>query len=133
MGMSINQLSELTGKDRRTITSRCKDVPLEKGAKGAHLYDPKLALPAIYAAGGDGTTLDEARKRQALSQAQLNELRCEEVRRERIPIDIVRAIWDAALQAFTPILKAARGKTLTLEKINELIEALRSAKLPLKW
>ena len=131
--MSINQLAELTGKDRRTITDRVKELPYEDGPKKAHLYKSEMALGAIYAAGSDGVSLDEARKRQALSQALLNETRGEELRKNRIPLDIVRAIWDAALQAFGATLKAARGKSLTVEKINELLEKLRDAKLPAKW
>lgn len=131
--MSVNQLAALTGKDRRTITERLKELPFEPGPKKAHLYKPDIALAAIYAANADGTSLEAARTRQAVSQAVLNERRCEELARTRIPIEIVSGIWNAALSSFGATLKAARGKVLSAEKINELLDIMRKAKLPTTW
>jgi hypothetical protein len=38
MKLSISQLSELIGEDRRTFTAKIKALPHEDGAKGAMLY-----------------------------------------------------------------------------------------------
>src|SRR5436189_51205 len=38
MKLSISQLSELTGEDRRTVTAKIEGLPHENGAKGAMLY-----------------------------------------------------------------------------------------------
>ncbi len=42
--LSINQLAELTGKDRRTIASRLEVMDFVPGPKQAHLYDSFRAL-----------------------------------------------------------------------------------------
>lgn len=125
MQVSINQLSELTDKDRRTITTRLKDLAHVDGAKGAYLYEASEALELIYC--GD-------------RKGDLEQKRCEEIdlnmeikRKSRIPLPIASAIWDAGLQSFAATLKAARGKVLSPTKINELLDILRSVKLPLEW
>jgi hypothetical protein len=38
MKLSISQLSERTGEDRRTVTAKIEDLPHEDGAKRAMLY-----------------------------------------------------------------------------------------------
>lgn len=125
MQVSINQLSELTDKDRRTITTRLKDLAHVDGAKGAYLYEASEALELIYC--GD-------------RKGDLEQKRCDEIdlnmeikRKSRIPLPIVSAIWYAGLQSFAATLKAARGKILEPGKINELLGILRSVKLPLEW
>jgi hypothetical protein len=94
--LSINQLSELTGKDRRTIKTKLTGVQAEPGAKGAHLYDPRDALPALYAAEstkdtekqlGQESLLLERAKRQKL------EIEVGRLRGELLPIDeIAKAV-----------------------------------------
>ena len=49
MLLSINQLWELTGRDRKTVTKHLENVPFIAGDKGAHLYESTEALPLIYA------------------------------------------------------------------------------------
>lgn len=126
MQLSINQLADLTGKDRRTITQRLADLHHVDGSKGAYLYESDEALAMIY--------------QSANARDELDKRRCEDIalnmeikRKQRIPMDIVAAIWDAALQAFAATLKAARGTKLDAKKINELLAKLRSTKLPLQW
>lgn len=126
MQVSINQLAELTGRDRRTITRRLEDLPFSEGEKGAHLYDARTALDAIYLSQSPRDALDEKRCAQIDLQMEIS-------RKQRIPMKIVAAIWDAALQSFTATLKAAKGKKLDAAKINELIALLRDAKLPVTW
>lgn len=130
---SINELADLTGKDRRTITARLADLPFEPGPKGAHLFESALALAAIYGADSSGKSLDQARTEQALEQAALTRVRREEAQRTRIPIEIPIGENDRLTQAVAAILKAARGKPLTLELINSLLAKFRDLPAKLKW
>lgn len=123
MQLSINQLSDLTGRDRRTITTRLKNLAHVDGAKGAYLYESAEALELIYAAKGGKADLDQKRCEQIDLDMSIK-------RKERIPLPIATSLWDAGLQSFAATLKAARGKILDTTKINELLEVLRSVKLP---
>jgi hypothetical protein len=82
MLLSINQIAELTGRDRRTIAKRLQDLHFVNGEKCAHLYQSAEALPLVYSV----DNLEAARAKQALSQARLNAVREEELRRQRIPL-----------------------------------------------
>src|SRR6266481_6412767 len=101
MLLSINQLSELTGRDRRTITKHLEDLHFADGEKGAHLYESSEAFPMIYRV----DNLESARAKQALSQASLNAIREEVLRKERIPIQIVLDEMDSMFQSIGAILK----------------------------
>ena len=67
MLLSVNQISELTGRDRHGIPKRLENLPFTPGDKGAHLYESREALPLIYAV----DNLEAARAAQARSQASL--------------------------------------------------------------
>jgi hypothetical protein len=82
MHLSISQLSELTGCDRRTVAKELSDVPRIAGERGAVLYESSEVLPLIYAV----DNLEAARAAQARSQASLNALREEDLRKQRIPL-----------------------------------------------
>ena len=129
MLLSVNQISELTGRDRHGIPKRLENLPFTPGDKGAHLYESREALPLIYAV----DNLEAARAAQARSQASLNAVREEDLRKQRIPIQIVLDTMDEIFQAMGATLKAAEGKTLTVERINELFEKFRSIPAKLKW
>jgi hypothetical protein len=131
MHLSITQLSELTGKDRRTIKRLLEDLPRNDGERGAFLYESRQALEAIYL--NEGQSLDEAKKEQALSAAALNRARKEDIDRKRIPIEIPLLANDQALQSLTAELKAAKGKNLTEELINALLDKFRGIPAKLKW
>jgi hypothetical protein len=47
MHLSISQLSELTGRDRRPIAKQPTDVPHVAGERGAMLYESTEALPLV--------------------------------------------------------------------------------------
>ena len=129
MHLSISQLSELTGRDRRTVAGRLADVPHTAGERGAMLYASSEALPLIYAV----DNLEAARAAQARSQASLNAVREEDLRKQRIPIQIVLDTMDEIFQSIAATIKASKGKTLTIELINELFDKFRSAPKRLKW
>jgi len=84
MHLSISQLSDLTGRDRRTIAKQLKDIPYTAGDRGAFLYESVASLPVIYTV----DSLEAARAKQALSQASLNAVREEDLRKRRIPVQI---------------------------------------------
>src|SRR6266496_1778720 len=126
---SVNQLSQLTGRDRRTITKQLQDLPFVDGEKGSYLYESTEALPLVYRV----NNLDDARAKQALSQASLNAVREEALRKERIPLQLVLDEMDAVFQAIGATLKNAKGKTLTTELINDLFDKFRAVPSQLKW
>ena len=98
------------------------------GQKGAHLYDSREALPLIYAV----DNLEAVRAEQARSQAALNKVREENLRKQRIPIELGTTL-DQALQAMAATLKAAKDKVLTVELINNIFEDFRAIPAKLKW
>ncbi len=123
---SISELSQMTGKERRTITIKLEGIPFEPGPKGAMLYDSVIALERIYAIDARRVSLDEARTRHALSQERLNQVREEELRKTRVPSDFVLSVHDQTLQAMVSTLKAGKDKPLTSELINEILEKWRA-------
>ena len=123
MHLSISQLSDLTGRDRRTITKQLSGLTHTPGEGGAMLYKSSEALPLIYAV----DNLEAARAAQARSQALLNAVREEDLRKQRIPIQIVLDTIDEVFQAIATTLKAesGAGRTLTTQRVNELFEKFR--------
>jgi hypothetical protein len=55
MLLSVNQISELTGRDRHGIPKRLENLPFTPGDKGAHLYESREALPLVYAVDNSGS------------------------------------------------------------------------------
>jgi hypothetical protein len=129
MLLSIKQLYELTGRDRKVVAKRVEDLPFVDGERGAHLYESSEALTAIFAV----HSLEAARAKQALSQAALNAVREEDLRKQRIPIYVVRGLIDEVFQSIGATLKSAKGKKLTSERINELFDKFRALPKKLKW
>jgi DNA-binding Lrp family transcriptional regulator len=129
MKLPILKIAELTGVHRDTISRRLADLPFEAGKKGAKLYCSEDALAAIYKT----DSLEAARAEQARSAAQLNTIRADVLRKTRIPLAIVTQVYDEVLQATAAILKAAEGKLLSRELINDIFDKFRSIPAKLKW
>ena len=127
MKLPILKFTELTGVHRDTISKRLADLPFEAGKKGAKLYESTEALPLIYAV----DNLEAARAEQARSQAALNKVREEVLRKERIPIQIVLDTMDEIFQAIGATLKNC--KELSPGRVNELFTKFREAPKKLKW
>ncbi len=127
MKLPILKFTELTGVHRDTISKRLASVPFEAGKKGAKLYESTVALPLIYAV----DNLEAARAKQALTQASLNAIREEVLRKERIPIQIVLDTMDEIFQAIGATLKNC--KELNPARVNELFAKFREAPKKLKW
>jgi hypothetical protein len=122
MKLPISKISELTGIHRDTISKRLANLPFEPGKKGAKLYRSEDALAEIY----KSDSLEAARAEQARTAAQLNTIRAEDLRKTRIPIQVVEDVMDEVFQAMGATLKAAKGKTLTIELINDLFDKFRT-------
>ena len=129
MKLPILKIAELTGIHRDTISKRLADVPFEAGKKGAKLYSSEDALAGIYKT----DSLEAARAEQARTAAQLNAIRADVLRKTRIPIEIVLQVNDEITQATAATLKAAKGKLLTAELINDIFDKFRSIPAKLKW
>jgi hypothetical protein len=129
MKLPILKIAELTGIHRDTISKRLADLPFEAGKKGAKLYSSEAALAAIYKT----DSLEAARAEQARTAAQLNAIRADVLRKTRIPIEIVLQAHDEIAQATAATLKAAKGKLLTQELMNDIFDKFRSIPAKLKW
>lgn len=128
--LSVNQLSELTGKDRRTLKKLLADIDPQEES-GTLFYIPREALPVIYGishAGlsalgsaaedseddGDGSMqdrLDPIREKALLDRVrrQKIELEIAEERKKLIRIEKVEETWSKMAAAF-------RAKILALPK-----------------
>ena len=83
-------------------------------------------LPLIYCI----DNLESRRAKQALSQASLNAIREENLRKERIPLQLVLDEMDAVFQAMGAILKNAK---LPADRVNEIFDKFRGVPARLKW
>src|SRR6266496_1954651 len=127
MKLPILKMAELTGVHRDTISKRLADLPFEAGKKGAKLYESTEALPLIYAV----DNLEAARAKQALSQASLNAVKEENLRKERVPLQLVLDEMDSLFQEIGAILK--NTKELSPSRINEIFDKFRAVPSKLKW
>ena len=125
MDLSISQLADLSGFDRRTVTKKLERLVWTEGEKGAHLYETKAALAALYVAEHEGKTFDQARTEQALASARLTTVRCETEETKRPPLDLVLGFFDAAGQEVAALLKVHKGKTLDQSRIDKIFESFR--------
>lgn len=91
--LSISQLSEITGKDRRTISKYLVNLAVHTKEKNAHKYDAHLALPIIFGNGSkaadDVDDIDVERARLTRLQAEKAQIDLDLKRRQLIPIDEV--------------------------------------------
>lgn len=92
MNASQNQLSEWTGKDRKTVRrllSHLKPVP---GPHGAKLYDSQLALEQIYVGrngDGDPITTNEASRLLMIAKRKEIDLRVASQSRDLLPVSFL--------------------------------------------
>ena len=93
MRLSINQLSDLTGFDRRKISRRLADLEHEQGPKGAKMYASSSALRMLYAGMSEG--LDSQQERAALDRVrrEITELERDKKRGQLVPVSEVSTEW----------------------------------------
>ena len=101
MLMSINRLSEISGKDRRTVGKRLASLKPDEDGK----YSSPEALTAIF----NPEMLDAVQERAKLDKArrELAELTQQERTKALIPAPAVQEHW-------AQMIAAARGKLLNL-------------------
>src|SRR5262249_38868773 len=74
MNASQNQLSEWTGKDRKTIRRLLAHLKPAVGPHSAKLYDSQLALEQIYVGTGDGDPITTSEASRLLLIAKRKEI-----------------------------------------------------------
>jgi hypothetical protein len=126
MQVSQNQLSELTGKDRKTIRKLLADMPHTPGPHSAMLYDSKRALEKIYIGDGDAAfvTTAEAFRQLTIAKKDQIDLDMQIKRGERIPLEDAEAVFNEAVMAIAGIIKASK---LPVSAVNEIFGQLREA------
>jgi hypothetical protein len=129
--VSLRELESLTGKHHKYLKQCLESVPFTSGANRTHLYNAPDALAAVYHV---TKSLEAARTRQAESIALLNEIRSEELRKTRIPINIVADELDQLFQSIANVLKneASKHRPLTRDLVNSLFEKMRAVPRRLK-
>ncbi len=125
MELSISELADLTGFDRRTVTKKLEKFTWSEGPKGAHLYNSKGALAALYVAESEGKTFAQGAHRTALETAARTRARREEVEKKRPPLDLVLGFLNAAGQEVASLLKVHKGKVLDQDRIDAIFGAFR--------
>ncbi len=132
--LSVNQLSILTGKDRRTITGKVKSLDWMPGPHNGRLYDSAAALEAIYGAQSNTkegfVSLEEARRLQVLADTRLTEIEIEIKQRQRPPLELVNDILEQLCQGIAATVKASGLPEI---KANEIFTQLREVPGKLKW
>lgn len=101
--LSISELSEITGKDRRTVSRALANVKPEVNPSNprAKLFDSRMALQLLFASGsadgnGEVRDLDVERARLASAQANRAELDVAERRGELLKAsDVTHEVTDA--------------------------------------
>lgn len=90
--ISVNELSLLSGVDRRTIAKRLSGLTPEQGPGKARLFPSDIALRAIFTAGNG---LDLQQEQAALARERRRALELENGRREKtlLPADEVSEVW----------------------------------------
>jgi phage terminase Nu1 subunit (DNA packaging protein) len=130
--VSINELAELTGRDRRTIKKRLADLPSRRDGRSI-LFDSGRALSLIYGAtADDGQALDPSQERAALDRARrrLAELQHAEQSRELIPAGNIKAELGKAVHACRshllalPVQLAGRCVNATSQEVQNEAKAL---------
>ena len=131
--LSINQIADLTGVDRRTVKKRLQGIePTEDCGKGGIFYDLRVVLPKVYASDemqqGDSVSLEQARIRESIAKAEKTEIEVETMRKERTPIEGGIKILDQIVSEFLdelsllpmPDSEKAAVKSRIRAKIDEL-------------
>ena len=97
--LSMTQLSEVSGYDRRTVKDRLAQLEPFKKEKNAVIYDAHLALPLLFASGKyKGKDIEKDMKEQ--------ELRYETLRADKVELE----------------LNIAKGEYVNIEDVASVVE-----------
>jgi len=130
--MSISQLSEATGIDRRTCKDRLETLtPIIKGR--SHLYHAREAIPKIINHGlrsddDHYKKVQQEELRHESAKADKIQLQVEKLRGELVPIEdvarVVEAEYAAVRAALLAISSKVSGELATLDSIIEIKKLL---------
>jgi len=127
--LSMSALAEMTGFDRRTVKARLVGIKVQRGPKGALIYDASVALPALYAQ-EDGDDLDLQIKQETLrierANAEKREIEVAQLRRELVPIEDVAAVVEKEYAAVRAAMLALPSKcSQELVAMDDVLEIKR--------
>ena len=128
MQVSQNQLSELTGKDRKTIRRLLSNLAPTNGPHRAKLYESKIALETLYYGNngnGEFVTTAEAVRRLTIAKEKEIVLDMEIKRGSRVPLEDVAETANQIFMGIAGTIKAYHNKVLTTEVINEIFTGIR--------
>lgn len=131
-GLSISQLSRLTGKDRGTISTRLQDMKPLGEDKRAKYFDPVEALPVIYAAESfKGMQKKTEMVAYEIEREKLNKIRQENEERagKLVPIDEVAKTVEreySFVKAQIGAIPARLSKPLSMESDPSVCNAMLS-------
>jgi len=134
MMVSIQQLSELTGIDRRKVRPRLSDAGLqaEPGPSNAMHYDSRAALSVLLC---DAIRLDPSQERAKLDQARREQIeaRLQAERGELLPADEVATVWADQVRIAKERLLSLPARVapalLRLDEIRDVERVMRDALL----
>jgi hypothetical protein len=109
--LSIKQLAELVGTNRETVSKHAAGIGLVPvdGEKGAKLYDSRkllrlVVLPSRESIGG-GESLEEAKIRQTLADAEVKELTAKKLKGQLASVTDLLEAQNAILDKIAAIIK----------------------------
>jgi hypothetical protein len=138
--VSISKLSEITGKDRATITKRLEGIEHRIGNKNAKNYEKDVALAAIF--GSEAAVAEsDAKERRARAEAEKAELIVAKLRGELVSstamktaaAELIKTLYQRIVRV-TPSILASRcvGKTsieietLSREELSTIFNELKT-------
>lgn len=111
---SVKEISAIVGSNRETVQKRCDQlglIPVD-GPKSAKLYDTRalITLVPLPSRGGgasdvDGSTLEEARIRQTLADAEVKELTAKKLRGDLADVSELLASQNDIFDQLAAIVK----------------------------
>ncbi len=139
--LSISQLANLTGKDRRTVTKKLKDIdPVEIKGKAKN-YDPRMALPLIYEVvslddDSNEEKLNYSDEKAKLARAQTLktkldseriEIQIKTMKKELLPIEVIETVWSKILGNFRSKVMALPKKLAPVHKTWKTVKEAEKA------
>lgn len=132
MKATLNQLSDWTGHDRRTIKKRLEGLPFIDNGNAGHVYDSALALKRIYLGEPNPTgDLDPQQERAALDAAhrRLAEIEIAKREGELVETGLVQAHWcDMAARVRSKLLNLPNRIATETAAMTDYATIERSAK-----
>lgn len=111
--LSMSQLAEITGFDRRTVKARLSGIKAQNGPKGALIYDSTVALPILYAQDAESDLerqILQENLRKERAEAEIREMKASSLRKELVPIEDVATVVEKEYAAVRAAMLALPSK-----------------------